>query len=174
MCRGVATAVAIASIALGTCGAAVAASGPGPGGAPPFSFVVGGGTTFFPEVDFHEHITVSAHEGPNGPTGHFTIHSNGHPFVAKVECIRVLGNRALVVGRLHKPLTQQLDGTSVTIEHAAVAIEDNGEGGLVPDGAFGTLLLPETFALGCDVLVFLTTFVPPTESGNFVVNNAAP
>jgi hypothetical protein len=59
----------------------------------------------------------------------------------------------------------------ILIENAGVFVEDNGEGSLVPDRAFGSLLLPTTFARLCDPAAALTSpLAAPLESGNFVVN----
>ena len=148
-------------------GMATAADGPGPGnGSPPFPFAVGAGTVVTPFGE--EHITLSAHLGPNGPSGHYTLRfENGEHAEGDVTCMIVNGNRAAAGGPLREPI--MVGG--VLIENAGVFVEDNGEGGAVPDRAFGLLFLPTTFARLCDpttVLPALTTF--PLETGNFVVN----
>ena len=108
-------------------GVATAGDGPGPGnGSPPFAFVVGAGTVLTPAgVGGLEHITLSAHLGPNGPSGHYTIRfESGAHVQGDVTCMLVNGNRAAAGGPLHEPI--MIGGTLV--ENAVVAVEDNGEG----------------------------------------------
>src|ERR671933_1168687 len=136
-------------------GVATAGDGPGPGnGSPPFPFAVGAGTVLTP-AGFAglEHITLSAHLGPNGPSGHYTVRfESGERAQGDVTCMLVSGNRAAAGGPLHGPIT--IGG--ILIENAVVVVEDNGEGGTVPDRAFGFLALPTTFARVCDPTTVLT------------------
>ena len=156
--------------ALGSCvvGVAAADDGPGPGnGSPPFPFVVGAGTvlTSFGE----EHITLSAHLGPNGPSGHYTFRlETGERFQGDVTCMIVSGNRAVAGGPLNEP--SMIDGT--LFPNAGVFVEDNGEGGVIPDRALGALFLPATFERLCNPATVLPPVLPgfPLETGNFVVN----
>ena len=159
---GVATALAASAV-----GVAMADSGPGPGsGSPPFPFVVGAGTVL---ASFgEEHVTLSAHLGPNGPSGHYTIRfDTGERAEGDVTCMIVNGNRAAAGGPLSEPI--MVGGT--LIENAGVFVEDNGEAGPIPDRALGIFLLPTTFARLCDPTTVLTSLTAlPIESGNFVVN----
>jgi hypothetical protein len=157
-----ACAIAAAACAIVFAGAAAAADGPGPGdGSPPFAFVVGAGT--FGDT----HVTLSAHLGPNGPSGHYTIDFAGERFMGPVTCMKVDGNRAVAGGPFGEPFF--FDG--LLIENAGVLVEDNGEGGPVPDRARGTIFLPTTFARLCDPTQPLGSFGTfPLETGNFVVN----
>jgi hypothetical protein len=150
---------------------ATAADGPGPGnGSPPFPFAVGGGTVLTPAgFGGLEHITLSAHLGPNGPSGHYTIRfGSGELVQGDVTCMLVNGNRAAAGGPLHEPI--MIGGT--LLENAVVLVEDNGEGGPIPDRASGFIALPATFARVCDPTTVLTGALSafPIESGNFVVN----
>jgi hypothetical protein len=162
---------AIASALVATAvGVAMADSGPGPGnGSPPFPFAVGAGTALTgPEQFGLEHITLSAHLGPNGPSGHYSFRAEtGEQFQGDVTCMAVSGNRAAAGG----PLSEPVFINGILIENAGVFVEDNGEGGAVPDRAFAPVFLPRTFerlCAGTTVLASLLTF--PVERGNFVVN----
>jgi hypothetical protein len=162
--------VIAAAFAAAVSGGAGAESGPGPGnGSPPYPFVVGAGSFVSPALGVPEHVTLSAHLGPNGPSGHYTINFGaGDLFTGEVQCMKVVGDRAAAGGPLREPIV--IGG--ILIENAAVFVEDNGEGGLVPDRAGGSLLLPTTFERLCDPITPVTLVLPtaPLESGNFVVS----
>ena len=150
-------------------GVASADSGPGPGnGSPPYPFVVGAGTAL---TDFGEqHATVSAHLGPNGPSGHYSFRfGTDERAEGQVECMIVEGNRAVAGGPLREPVI--LNG--ILVQYGGVSVEDNGEGGLVPDRVYGHYLLAGTFARLCDptAVIAPTILLFPVETGNFVVNS---
>ena len=158
------TAIAVAAV-----GVARADDGPGPGnGSPPFPFVVGAGTVLSASGDA-EHITLSAHLGPNGPTGHYSFRfDTGERFQGEVTCMIVSGNRAVAGGPLSEPFT--IGGE--VFENAGVFVEDNGEGGPIPDRAVGVIFLPLTFTRICNPTTILPVPLPgfPLDTGNFVVN----
>lgn len=88
--------------------------------------------------------------------------------------MRVLGNRAVVVGRL--PEREEFDVPNGRIKWAALVLEDNGdpvEGQPVDRGI--DFVLRDFFAD-----VFCTTLDPageplvPLDHGNFVINDAQP
>jgi hypothetical protein len=126
-----------------------------------------------------DHVEVGARADASGAgaTGHIELEGflNGIEPIhqgAAVECVRVEGNRAVVVGRLPEPFTSdQLPGFVFT--HAAVVVEDNGPpvGGQPVDRMLDFDLRETTAKLFCDTeLAF--AFLPlatPIASGNFVV-----
>src|SRR3989442_4636764 len=79
-----------------------------------------------------DHVRVGARSDADGTaaTGHLEIEGffNGVEPIhqsAAVECVRVQGNRAVVVGRLPAPFTSD-QTPGVVYTHAAVLVEDNG------------------------------------------------
>jgi hypothetical protein len=114
------------------------------------------------------HVTLSAHLGPNGPSGHYSFRfETGEHIQGDVTCMVVNGNRAAAGGALPEPM--MVGG--MLVESAGIFVEDNGEGGVVPDRAFGLFFLPTTFARLCDPTTVLGSLLMfPIETGNFVVN----
>lgn len=147
--------------------AAVAAQGAGS----PYDSAVGAGkgVTVF-GGDFPFQFTLSAHDGPQGPTGSFTVHDPDlGNFTADVQCIQVIGNRAVVAGPLREPVEE----SGFTFLYAKLDVEDNGEpSGATPDRAAPVLLFPPSFERVCSGTAPLSTFLFPLDQGNVVVHDA--
>jgi hypothetical protein len=131
-----------------------------------------------------DHFQVGAVSGPLGdnPRGHITIRGTILPggsdeqiFHGDVRhgCVRVIGNRAVVVGRL--PEREWFEVGSGTIKWAALVLEDNGEpvsGQPVDRGV--DFVLTDFWAE-----IFCTTLDPagepffPLDQGNFVIDSGA-
>jgi len=79
---------------------ATAKHSPGPGKGPKRDLVVG--SAKFPALPAHAHI--NAKSGPNGenPRGHFWLRQAGWQFRGSVTCVKVVGNRASVGGRVNR------------------------------------------------------------------------
>jgi hypothetical protein len=117
-----------------------------------------------PNLGFTFHVT--AHSGPSGeePTGHLKITLTGMVHEGKVTCLFVLDNRAAVgIDRADDPRFGVF-----------LVVEDNGEGGPVPDRAtFASG--PSANESGCRIAfaVFAEGFASPVE-GDVVVEDAPP
>lgn len=100
----------------------------------PMDIVAGGGRIIPPpDIGAPSHFEVGARSGPLGedPTGHITdrvffpetgemtLHGD-----VRAGCLRVTGNRAIVVGQL--PESEQFDLGFGRFEYLALVIEDNG------------------------------------------------
>jgi hypothetical protein len=98
----------------------------------PYDFAVGAGDRGTPAGLFVHHFALSAHDGPNGPSGSYISRSDVNPAFSlngRVTCLFVDGNRAVVGGEITKrfdPLQQN---------GFMVAFEDNGPpvGGVTTD-----------------------------------------
>ena len=127
-----------------------------------------------------DHVELAAHSDAGGanPSGHGEVQTQP-PYMptndgGEVVCVRVAGNRAVVVWRLREPQTTP-DNPGFVGEFGAAYIEDNGPpvGGRPVDRMLDFSLRSSTAALFCNTdlgfsFAFLAT---PIESGNFVVNN---
>lgn len=165
MGRYIAAAVAACVLAAGI--AAMAAKGAGS----PYDFAVGAGkgvAVFGGEFPFQ--FTLSAHDGPQGPSGTFTVHDPDiGTFTVDVQCIQVIGNRAVVAGPLRRPVEE----SGITFLYAKLDVEDNGEpSGSTPDRADPVLLFPSSFERVCSGTAPLSTFLFPLDQGNVVVYDA--
>jgi hypothetical protein len=164
MRKGVSVVLALAALAFAS--TAIGAGGP-------YDSAVGAGSglqVFGPD-SFPFQFTLSAHDGPNGPSGHFTIHDPDlGTFGGDVACMQVVGNRAIAAG----PLEQPVEESGFTFVYGAVAVEDNGEGTDVPDRAAPLLLFPATFARVCAGTEPLSFLGFPIDQGNVVVTDTTP
>lgn len=148
----------------------------------PMDRVDGGGGIIPPtEISAPSHFEVGARSGPLGedPTGHITdrvlVDETGPRTLhgdVRAGCLRVLGNRAVVVGQL--PESEQFDFPGVgRIEYVALVIEDNGnpEAGHPVDRAVDFILRAVSAELFCTVFDPATAPLFPLDHGNFVVND---
>lgn len=106
----------------------------------PKDSAVGGGKTFF-----GTHIGFSAHDGPNGPSGHVRTRNLEVPFgefLGHVTCLVVDGNMATIGYRVEKTETGSTEG-----QGRLLFVVDNGnpKGGTPVDLARGgNTTTPET------------------------------
>jgi hypothetical protein len=150
----------------------------------PIDRVDGGGSIIPPtDISAPSQFEVGASSGPLGedPTGHITdrvVVDEAGPRTlhgdVRAGCLHVMGNRAVVVGRL--PDSEQFDLPGVgRIEYVALVIEDNGNpaDGQPVDRAVDFILR----AVGAER--FCTVFDPalapffPLNRGDFIVSDGA-
>lgn len=129
-----------------------------------------------------DHVEVGARADADGsnPTGHLelegtfpsgaTLHLGG-----RVDCVRVVDNRAVVLARLAEPFTSD-EFPGFVFTHIAVVVEDNGEpvDGQPTDRMVDFVLrqaTAESFCTTDAAFVFLAAVGAPLASGNFVVDN---
>jgi hypothetical protein len=110
-------------------------------------------------------ITVAAHGGPTGATGHMTMSGfRGQPLRADVDCVVVVGNAALVVGTLTEPTEF---GSLLVSEFV-----DNGNGAKdPPDAALGGTAEPNPFFDYCFPTFIDFSDAFPVAHGNYVVRS---
>lgn len=137
---------------------AIGAHGPGKG--PKRDLVAG--SAKFPVVAAHAHI--NAKSGPNGenPRGKFFLRQGNLQFRGSVTCMRVVGNRAAVGGRVNKSNAAGPPVGSGFVQH----IEDNGSPGR--NDRSQTVFVPSP-PMTCPVPI--TPFFVVAR-GNFVVRDA--
>lgn len=92
----------------------------------PKSFAVAGGGQV--TADGEKHFSISAHDGPNGPSGHVVMSQTSiccGPFTLQghVACVSVSGNRATIGVNIEKGT-----GTAVGQTGILLFVEDNGNG----------------------------------------------
>jgi hypothetical protein len=149
----------------------------------PMDRVDGGGSiTPPPEISARSHFEVGARSGALGedPTGHITdrvtleeiggtktLHGD-----VRAGCLRVIGNRAIVVGKL--PEDEEFDLPIGRIEYLALVIEDNGNpvNGRPVDRAVDFVLRAPSAERFCTILDPAAQPFFPVEQGNFVVQDA--
>jgi hypothetical protein len=131
-----------------------------PGKGPKRDLVVG--SAKFPVVAAHARI--NAKSGPNGenPRGHFFLRQGSLQFRGSVTCMRVVGNRASVGGRVNKSNAAGPPVGSGFVQF----IEDNGEPGR--NDRSHTAFVP-TPPMTCPVP---TTPFFVVARGNYVVHDA--
>ena len=152
----------------------------------PMDQVAGGGSITAPGSG--EFVTADygtgAQSGPLGesPTGHITDRATVTGFTADEQifhgdvrdgCLRVVGNRAIVVGRL--PEREQFDIPGFgRIEYVALIIEDNGNpvDGHPVDRATDAVLREIGKQRLCSTYDPATAQFFPLDQGNFVVQDA--
>jgi hypothetical protein len=149
--------------------------------------VAGGGSATFSagDVSVTDHFEVGAVSGPLGedPLGHITIRGTILPggtgeqvFHGDVRegCLRVLGNRAVIVGRM--PEREEFDVPSGRIKWAALVLEDNGEpvDGQPVDRGVDFVLTDFWADIFCTTLDPAGEPLAPLEQGNFVIEDAQP
>jgi hypothetical protein len=99
----------------------------------PYDFAVGAGDRGTPTGGlFVHHFALSAHDGPNGPSGSYVSRSDVNAlfsFNGRVTCLFVDGNRAVVGGEITKRYSSEQQNGFM------VAFEDNGPpaGGVTMD-----------------------------------------
>ena len=109
----------LAAAALGLV-TAIAVAGVATGATADKDFVTGGGFS----GNGTSHFSISAHNGPNGPSGHVDLKSTtgGAKTSGHVTCLRVVGNEARVVFQIEKGSDPDLVG-----QYRRVDLEDNGQ-----------------------------------------------
>jgi hypothetical protein len=129
-----------------------------------------------------DHVEVGARADADGsnPTGHIelagifpsgtTVHLGG-----RVDCLRVVDNRAVALARLPEPFTSD-EFPGLVFTHLAVVVEDNGPpvDGQPVDRMLDFVLreaTAESFCTTDAAFVFLAALGAPLASGNFVVDN---
>jgi hypothetical protein len=152
----------------------------------PIDRVAGGGsaTIGLGGVFVTDHFEVGAISGPlrEDAQGHITIRGTILPggsgeqvFHGDVRggCVRVVGNRAVVVGRL--PEREQFQVRSGTITYAALVLEDNGEprDGQPVDRGVDYVLTDFWAGIFCTTLDPAFEPLVPLDQGNFVIDGAA-
>jgi hypothetical protein len=149
----------------------------------PMDSVDGGGAIVpAPDISAPSQFEVGALSGPLGeePTGHITdrvtleeiggtktLHGD-----VRAGCLRVVGNRAIVVGKL--PEREQFDIPLGRIEYLALIIEDNGNpvGGHPVDRAVDFVLRAVSAERFCTTFDPATAPFFPLDHGNFVIQDA--
>jgi hypothetical protein len=131
-----------------------------PGKGPKRDLVVG--SAKFPAIAAHARI--NAKSGPNGesPRGHFFLRQGSLQFRGSVTCMRVVGNRASVGGRVNKSNPAGPPVGSGFVQF----IEDNGEPGR--NDRSQTVFVPSP-PMTCPVPI--TPFFVVAR-GNYVVHDA--
>jgi hypothetical protein len=143
----------------------------------PWAAVAGSGKVTFvgfpaPGVNTTEQFNVSAHDGPNGPSGTIVVHSplySVNPGIVDVSCIVVDGHQTRVGGKFRQPF----EFLGSRISHFGIIIRDNGAPGASPDEIHPVEFLDKTRPPGftpCDLPPF-SLF--PLDSGNYVVTPGA-
>jgi hypothetical protein len=143
----------------------------------PWAAVTGSGKVTFagfpqPGMNTTEQFEVSAHDGPNGPSGTIVVHSplySVDPGIVDVSCIVVDGNQARVGGKFREPF----DFLGSRISHFGIIIMDNGPPGVSPDEIHPVEFLDRTRPPE-----FTPCNMPPLslfalDSGNYVVRPGA-
>jgi hypothetical protein len=146
----------------------------------------GGGSITPPtEVSAPSHFEVGARSGALGedPTGHITdrvtleeiggtrtLHGD-----VRAGCLRVIDNRAIVVGKLPEDEEFDIPGLG-RIEYLALVIEDNGNPveGQPVDRAVDFVLRAVSAERFCTIFDPATAPFFPLDQGNFVVEDAQP
>jgi hypothetical protein len=149
----------------------------------PYNSVTGAVQVTFPNfpalgLSTTEQLVVSAHDGPNGPTGSIVFRSplSAVPVAtADVTCLVVIGSDAWVGGTFTEPFVYggQSGFPASTLTHIGVQLRDNGSpGNGVPDAVHPVVFpdrpRPPTFSpCNLDQPLF------PVDQGNLVVYEAA-
>jgi hypothetical protein len=148
--------------------------------APPFASVTGNVKLTIPDypaagLTTVEQMMISAHDGPNGPSGSIEFRSpQSDAEVAKVDvtCIVVSGNDAWVGGTVREPFNyiSRLGDPASRITHFGIQLRDNGPPGQgVPDAVHPVVFVdrvrPPTFT-PCNIAQPLL----PVSAGNLVLN----
>jgi hypothetical protein len=148
--------------------------------APPFASVTGSVKLTIPDypaagLTTVEQMMISAHDGPNGPSGSIEFRSpQSDTEVAKVDvtCIVVSGNDAWVGGTVREPFNyvSRLGDPPARITHFGIQLRDNGPPGQgVPDAVHPVVFVdrvrPPTFT-PCNIDQPLL----PVNAGNLVLN----
>ena len=137
---------------------------------PPKDFAVGGGKHTDPAApDVAIQFAFSAHSGPQGedPKGHVQLFFPEGVINAKVTCLIVTGNRALITA-----VDDELPGPSNAVVIEAVDLGEPSDG--PPDllrGSFEGFIIESAEQPGC----FLPVLPPvPVTQGNIVVHDRLP
>ena len=131
--------------------------------APPRSFAVGGGEQVY--AGGVKHFSISAHNGPNGASGHVVFTQQDAAFgdftlSGHVSCVNVAGNSAAIGVTI-----EQGTGTAEGQQGILIFVTDNGNGGSgTPDSLTNSGYLP----VG-DVCPAPFNAVTPITSGNINV-----
>jgi hypothetical protein len=120
-------------------------------------------------------VAFSAHNGPNGPSGHIRFHGGGpapefNDSSSHVTCLLVDGNRAVIGGVMDRAAIEERVGWTVMF-----AVEDNGNpSGAIPDRLSVSLVDPAEVLdpEDCTAGTALYTTLVPITSGNFEVDDA--
>jgi hypothetical protein len=147
----------------------------------PHDSVTGSGKVTFadfpaPGISTTEQFSISAHEGPNGPSGTIIIHSPLYsisPNTVDVTCIADDGNEARVGGKFRQPF--MFLGSQIS--HFGIVIQDNGSPG---NGALDEIHpvefldrpRPPTFS-PCNLPPQVVNNLFPLDSGNYVLPQAS-
>ena len=150
---------------------------------PPFASVTGAVKVTFPNypapgVSTVEQMMVSAHDGPDGPSGSIEFRSpQADVPVAKIDvtCLVVTGSDAWVGGVVREPFNYvaRTGDPAVRITHFSIELRDNGAPGQgTADGVHPVVFVdrvrPPTFT-PCNINQPLF----PVSSGNFVVREGS-